>query len=447
MSVVMQAYQYALDPTPTQARALFSHVGGSRFAYNHMLAWVKSTLDQRAAEVTYGMDAFELTPFVNTSHYALRKEWNQRKNIVAPWWKQNSKETYSDATQRLSVAMKNFFDSRTGKRKGRACGFPQFKKRDGSSASVRFTTGAIRVEADRHHVTLPTLGTIHTLESTRKLTRRIQAGTARILAATVSHRGGRWFVSFTVEVHRNIHPIRAPHRIVGVDVGVKTLYTVSDSTGTDTFTVANARNTTRSEQLLRRAQRKLSRKCAPNRATRQHASNRYRRGQKRVTRIHRDMSNRRSDLIANTTTALAKNHDVIVIESLNVAGMIRNKNLAKAISDAAFSEFARQLAYKTQWYGSTLITADRWFPSSKTCSECGAVKTKLSLSEREYACATCGMVLDRDVNAARNLAQYGQRIITESASVSERGGKCKTQQDSSCDAAARETLISPPLVA
>ncbi len=136
---------------------MFSHVGGSRFAYNHMLGLVKATLEQREAEKTYDVSENDLTAYVKTSHYALRKEWNQGKDTVAPWWSENSKECYSDAMKRLSVAMKNFFDSRTGTRRGPAVGFPQFKKRRNSNGSIRFTTGVMRVEADRHHVTLPTL--------------------------------------------------------------------------------------------------------------------------------------------------------------------------------------------------------------------------------------------------------------------------------------------------
>jgi putative transposase len=152
-------------------------------------------------------------------------------------------------------------------------------------------------------------------------------------------------------------------------------------------------------------------------------------------------------MIHKTTTSLAKNFDVIVVESLNVTGMVKNRSLAKAVSDAAFGEFARQLQYKTTWYGSTLITADRWFPSSKTCSDCGAVKTKLLLSEREYLCSACGTVIDRDVNAAVNLARLGVTSHTESASVSGRGGERKTRGDLSHRAATVETSISQPQVA
>lgn len=342
--------------------------------------------------------------------------------------------------------MGNFFDSRTGNRKGRAMGFPRFRRRS-ESGSVRFTTGVMRVEADRHHVTLPRVVTIRTHESTRKLARRVEAGTAKILSATVSQSGGRWFVIFGVELERQVTPTRAARKVVGVDVGISTLYTAATSNGWEAFTVQNPRNTLRSEALLRKAQRNLSRKQGPDRRTGHKASNRYRKAHKRVQRIHRETANRRLDLIHKTTTHLAKNYDIVVIESLNVTGMVKNSRLAKAVSDAAFTEFSRQLQYKCSWYGSTLVVADRWFPSSKTCSECGAVKTKLLLSEREYVCTTCGTVLDRDHNAAVNLARLGITSPAVSSTVAGRGGKYKTKRVSPRSAAANETSISQPLVA
>lgn len=441
-----QAYRFALDPTVAQRRVMASHVGASRFAYHHLLALIKATIDQRTAEQSYGIAECDLTPFIPTSHYSLRKIWNERKDEFAPWWSENSKEVYSDGAKRLSLAMGNFFDSRKGKRKGRAMGFPRSKPRS-DSGSVKFTTGTIRVESDRHHVTLPKIGAIRTHESTRKLARRVEAGTARILSATLSKSGNKWFVSFTVEVERNIPAPRAVKRVIGVDLGIKTLYVGATPDGQDTFTVDNPKNTLRSEAALRRAQRMLSRKKGPDRRTGQKASNRYCKAQQRVRRIHRETTNRRIDLIHKTTTHLAQNYDVVVIESLNVIGMVKNSKLAKAVSDAAFAEFARQLQYKTQWYGSTLVVADRWFPSSKTCSDCGAVKAKLLLSEREYVCSTCGAVKDRDLNAAVNLARLGIMSPPVSSAGAGRGGKRKTKQVSTCDAAAIEASISQPLVA
>jgi putative transposase len=135
--------------------------------------------------------------------------------------------------------------------------------------------------------------------------------------------------------------------------------------------------------------------------------------------------NARKNLIHETTTMLAKNYDVIVIEDLNVAGMVKNRRLAKHITDAAWGEFARQLEYKTTWYGSTLVKADQFYPSSKTCSHCGTVKATLSLDDRVYHCGACGLVLDRDLNAATNLARQG---LPATRSGTGRGGEVRPAQ-------------------
>ena len=445
MTLVMRAYRYALDPTPSQEREFHSHVGASRLTYNYLLSKVKATLDQREAEKSYGVPEEELTPYMPTSHYALRKYWNTQKETIAPWHRENSKEAYSDGAKRLSLSLSNYFASLKGKRKGAKVGFPKYHKR-GRHESIRFTTGTIRVESDRHHVTLPVLGTIHTHESTRKLARRIENDTAHILAATLTRSGGKWFVTFTCEVEVALVPTRTPMNIVGVDLGLKTLYKVATPEGRIILDITNLRQTKQSEVKLRRAQRLTSRKQGPNSTVGVKASNRWVKSNKRVTNIHRDIVNRRLDLINKTTTHLAKTQDVIVVESLNVQGMVRNHHLSKAISDAAWGEFTRQLKYKTTWYGSTLIQADRFFPSSKTCSDCGVAKAKLLLSEREFVCTNCGLVIDRDENAAVNLARWGLRLIAGSSPGTGRGGKCKPEGSLESNAIAVEPSILKQLV-
>ena len=178
---VAQAYRYALDPTPKQERALASHAGAARFAHNHMLALVRATLDQRATERSYGVAETDLTPALGWSLPALRRTWNQRKHEHAPWWTVNSKEAYNTGLDSLARALEAWSKSRKGQRAGASVGFPRFKT-SRSARSVRFTTGAIRLEPDRHHATLPRLGTIRTHESTRRLARRIEARTARVLS-------------------------------------------------------------------------------------------------------------------------------------------------------------------------------------------------------------------------------------------------------------------------
>ena len=439
MSVIVRAYKYALDPTPSQVRTFASHVGASRLTYNYLLAQVKATIDQRKAETSYGICEDDLIPFIPTSHYALRKYWNTKKDLVAPWWDENSKEAYSDGAKRLSLSMSNFFASNKGKRKGPKMGFPQFHKR-GSHESCRFTTGGMRVEADRKHISLPKIGKIKTYESTRKLARRVEKGSARILAATLTQSGGKWFVVFTCEVEQEMALTRSAKKIVGVDLGITTLYKVVDIHGNLVMNVENPKHIKGSEVALRRAQRMASRKMGPKPSSK--ASNRWVKANKRVINIHRDTANRRADLINKTTTHLAKTCDVVVVESLNIKGMVKNPHLSKAISDAAWGEFVRQLKYKTTWYGSTLIQVSKWFPSSKTCSDCGEVKATLPLSEREYVCTNCGLIIDRDQNAALNLAKLGLiEVITESSSVTGRGGLNKSEVPSGKSAQADESSI------
>jgi putative transposase len=183
-TTVHQAYRFALDPTPRQQGALASTVGGARFAYNWGLALVKERLDARA-----GGQQLK----VPWTLPALRREWNRAKHQVAPWWADNSKEAYSSGLDGLARALKNWADSRHGRRNGRRVGFPRFKRR-GRRDACRFTTGAIRVSSDHKHVQLPRIGVIKTHESTRKLARHLERGTGRILAATITRVADRWYV-------------------------------------------------------------------------------------------------------------------------------------------------------------------------------------------------------------------------------------------------------------
>ncbi|WP_130340453.1 IS607 family element RNA-guided endonuclease TnpB [Micromonospora kangleipakensis] len=419
----MQAYRFALDLTPSQERAVLAHAGAARVAHNWALARVKAVMDQRAAERSYGVADADLTPAVGWSLPALRKAWNAAKGDVAPWWAECSKEAFNTGLDALARALKNWADSRAGKRAGRPVGFPRFKSRRRTRPSVRFTTGAIRVEADRKHVMLPRLGRLKTHESTRKLTRRVDAGAARILSATVRRDGGRWYVSFTCEVQRADRVPTHPFSTVGVDVGVTHLAVLS--TGE---LVPNPRHLDTAGRRMRRLARRMSRRVGPDRRTGQRPSNRWERARRQMTRAHARVANLRRDGLHKLTTRLARQYGTVVVEDLNVAGMLRNRRLARRIADAGFAELRRQLAYKTEWNGGRLVVADRWYPSSKTCSGCGAVKTKLALSERTYTCTTCGLVLDRDLNAARNLAALAAEVDTAgSGPVAGRGANRKTR--------------------
>jgi putative transposase len=453
---VVQAYKYALDPTPAQVRSLLSHAGAARFARNHMLGLVKATLDQRAAERTYGIAGDDLTPGLGWSLPALRRAWNLRKAAVAPWWAQNSKEAYNTGLDSLARSLEAWSKSRQGGRAGAAVGFPRFhSKRD--RASVRFTTGTIGVEADRHHVTLPRLGTIHAHESTRKLARRIGAGTARILSATVTRdSAGRWHVCFQTLVQRSLtRPAHAAagRRVAGVDVGVRDLLVAATADGIEVARIPAPKSLTMAQARLRSLQRKAARQAGPyDAATRrkQASSHRWQRTQARIGRTHARAASVRRDALHKATTALAQRHEVIAVETLNAAGMrsaggARKRGLNRALADAALAQIRRMLAYKTTWYGSTLVQAGRWYPSSKTCSGCGSRKPRLLLSERTYVCEHCGLVLDRDLNAAINLARLGEthplgeQSPAGSGPVPGRGATRETEPAPAGDAAGDET--------
>jgi len=323
-----------------------------------------------------------------------------RPGRVAPWWRESSKEAYNSGLDALARALKNWADSKAGRRKGRRVSFPHRKARHRTRPSCRFTTGAIRVEPDRHHVVLPRIGRIRTHESTRKLARRLEAGTARILAATITCTADRWFVSFTVEVQRHIPEQRYRGGAVGVDVGIRNLAVLS--TGE---VVQNPRPLDRAQRRLRRLNRQLARRHGPRApdGSRRTPSTGWTQVRRRLARTHARVANLRRDAIHKLTSELATSHGTIVVEQLHVAGMLRNQRLARRIADAGFGELRRQLTYKTTWHGSALVVADQWYPSSKTCSACGTAKAKLLLSARVFHCDACGLRVDRDVNAARNL--------------------------------------------
>jgi putative transposase len=389
MATVIQAYRFALDPTPTQRRALASHCGAARVAHNWGLYLVKTRLDQRRE----GEDV-EVPWTLPDS----RREWNRAKQQVAPWWAENSKEAYSSGLDGLARALKNWADSRTGRRPSRRpVGFPRFKKKGRARDACRFTTGAIKVLPDRKHVQLPRIGVLKTHESTRKLARRLEQGTARILAATISRTADHWFVSLTVEVERQVPAGNGRGTVVGVDAGIRHLAVLS--TGR---VIPNPKALERSLRKLRRLNRQLHR--------RQPGSTHRRQTRRRLARAHAHAANLRCDALHKLTTILATEHGTIVVEHLNLAGMVRNRHLARALSDSGLAELRRQLIYKTAWYGSRLVVADRFYPSSKMCSACGWVKAKLTLAELTFTCETCGLHLDRDLNAARNLAKLAQHV-------------------------------------
>ena len=389
MATVIQAYRFALDPTPRQRRALASHCGAARYAYNWGLALVKVRLDERQGDPRVQ---------VPWSLPDLRWEWNRAKHQVAPWWADNSKEAYNSGLDGLAQGLKNWADSRNGRRKGRSVGFPSWKKKGRGRDACRFTTGQIKVLPDRKHIQLPRIGILKTHESTKKLARRLEQGTARIRAATVTRTADRWFVSFNVEVERHLPAGNGKTTVVGVDVGVRHLAVLS----TGVPPIPNPRALESSLRTLRRTSRELAR--------RKPGSRRRDRSRRRLARIHAHAADLRRDGLHRLTTALATEYGIVVVEQLHVAGMMRNRPLARALADSGMAELRRLLTYKTRWYGSHLMVADPFYPSSKTCSSCGWVKAKLTLGERNFNCGACGLLLDRDLNAARNLANLRKNV-------------------------------------
>ncbi|WP_260850967.1 IS607 family element RNA-guided endonuclease TnpB [Rhodococcus sp. WB9] len=384
--LVIRAFVYVLDPTPGQVEALWSHCGAQRFAYNWALSRVKANLDQRAAERSYEIPDSELTPLVSWSAYSLRKDWNTVKNAIAvnaetgqPWWPENSKEAYSSGIANCAVALSNWSDARSGKRKG-SMGFPRFKSKR-AVPSCRFTTGSFGLVTDggdRRHVQLPRIGAIRTCESTRKLARKTIAGSARIRSATLSFRRGRWQVSFSVEATlpaRALPPTGAAtvgdggvgRSVVGIDVGVKHLAVLS--TGE---MIENPKHAGKQAKQLRRLGRRASRRVGPDRRTGQQPSRRWRRTQEQIRALHTRIAAARRDHLHKLTTRLVRDFDTVVVEDLNVAGMTRSggvykRGLNRALQDAGLAEIRRQLMYKTERTGTGLHVADRWYPSSKTC--------------------------------------------------------------------------------
>src|SRR5260370_5473088 len=292
---VIQAYRFALDPTPPKERARRSHAGAARFAWNWGLARCKQRYEAEGR--WYG--AAEL-----------HRLWNAEKKAdpVLAWWAENSKCVYQEAFRNLDRALSDFIKSKKGQRKGRRLGFPKFKKRGRCGDSFGFGGGAIRCAGTT--VTLPRLGTIRTHESTRKLARRLQAGTARILSATVSRTAQRWLVSFTVETDRAVPQRHSrPGSAIGIDLGVKTLLTGVDASGA-VITVAGPKPLRASLRKLRCASRAHSRKT-PGSANR-------RKSARRPARIPPPVTNVRADALHKATSMLAARYPTIIAEELNV---------------------------------------------------------------------------------------------------------------------------------
>jgi putative transposase len=388
-----------------RSRLIRSHFGARRTAFNWGLAQVKADLDARRADPSHESVGWDLA--------SLRKVWNRAKSEVAPWWTDNSKEAYSSGLADLARALDNWNASKNGKREGHRVGFPRFKSARRDPGRVRFTTGVMRLEADRRTIVLPRIGGLRSMENTRRVQRRLAAGRAQILNMTLSQRWGRLFVSINYALRTPTTPrtVTLPAATAGVDLGVRTLATVATidpTTGVETVTeYPNPAPLKATLTARRRAGRELSRRIPGSRG--------WNTAKTKLARLDRRCVHLRREAAHQLSTELAGSYGRIVIEDLDVAAMkqgMGRRAFRRAISDAAMGALRPQLVYKTARYGSNLIVVDRWFASSQIHhghtlpdgTPCRLVgKHKL---DKQLVCPTTGEVVDRDINAARNLRDW-----------------------------------------
>jgi putative transposase len=361
------SHKIRLDPNNKQATYFAKAAGTARFAYNWALA-------EWQTQYTAWKDDNDLP---KPSQFSLRKQLNAIKRDQFPWMLEVTKNAPQMAIIQLGAAFKNFFAGRAK--------YPQFKKKGKSRDSFTLTNDQFAIDACR--IRIPNLGLVRMRETLRF--------SGKILSATVSRTADQWFASITVDTDSHHLPPAENQGVVGVDLGVSALATLS--TG-EIVTGAKPHKALLSR--LQRLSRSLSRKVkgSANRA----------KAQRKLAQLHARIANIRKDTLHRLTTDLTRRFALIGIEDLNVSGMMKNRHLSRAISDRGFFEFRRQVEYKAAMRGAVVVVADRFFASSKTCStpHCGYKQDKLPLSVREWTCPYCGTIHDREVNAAINLAHY-----------------------------------------
>ena len=420
-------FRFCLDPTVEQQEVLARHAGASRFAFNQCLRMVKTALTQRNAnpDTDVPWTGFDLINAFNAWKktedagrvFTVDTEGTVDTVVTGLAWRAEvCQQVFEEAAADCGKALKAWSDSRSGKRKGKRVGFPRFKKKTGALPSFRLRNKhpkgrppAIRIgdHSRPREVTLPGIGPIAVHDDTRRLRRMLAKNRAKILFATISCHGGRWWVSLNVEA-ADLHPAHHhPPRSqddaggwVGVDRGLSAFVVAATSGGREVARIDEA------PKALRAGMRQQQR-LAKSLSRKKKGSQNRRDGAAKLGRHHHHVANVRRHFLHQVSGALVKTHDRLVIEDLNVTGMLANHRLAQAISDAGWAEFARMLRYKQAWRGGQVVIADRWYPSSRLCPECGAVRGDLSLADRLFNCA-CGHSADRDCNAAVNLARWGQ---------------------------------------
>jgi putative transposase len=363
---MQRAYRYRFYPTPEQESLLRRTVGCCRFVYNRALA-LRTEAWTRDKERLSGFDLIKRITL-----------WKQEEETG--WLKEVSSVPLQQSVCNLEVAFQNFFAKRSG--------YPSFKKKD-SGGSCRFTTSGFRIKN----------GEVWLAKTKEPLSivwsRPLQEGVEPSQCTVKLTPSGEWFISFLCEV--TIPHLPPCDKRIGLDMGISALVTTSDGEK-----VTNPKAYKVHKRKLAHAQKHLARKLKGS-ANRQKAK-------RRVARIHRKISDIRKDQLHKLTTRLVRENQSIAIEDLTVRNMLKNHYLAGSIADASWGMLKQQLEYKCQWYGRDLIIVDRWFPSSKTCCECGHVVEKLPLNIRSWSCPKCGGDHDRDVNAAKNILAAGKVV-------------------------------------
>jgi len=395
--------------------------------FNHQLARIKANLGQRAAERSYGLPDDNLTPSLSWSKVSFINHVNAWKDGRAPdspvnpdgsrglpWRADVSAAVFECASVNAAQALENWSASRADTRVRTNVGFPRFKSRHKTAPSFRlrakYTEGRVAPvrPAGPRALRLSKLGEMRVREHTGQLAKMLASGRFHVYAATFRFEHGRWLVLVTGVAAQLHHARRSPTnrhaKPIGVDLGLTTLVTVADTDGLVLHEWAGVKALQHAQARLKLANQALAR-------TKQGSGGR-RKAAQRLGKVHRRVRALRGVLLHEVTTTLARSYTTLVVEDLNVLGMMKNHRLARYVSDAAFGELRRQLEYKSRWYGSRIVVANRWYPSSRTCSRCGQVKIELSLAERTYQCGQCGLRLGRDVNAAINLARREQAATT-----------------------------------
>jgi putative transposase len=398
---IQRAYKTELKLNNKERSLLAGCAGAARYVWNWGL---RQKIDEYEATGKTCAERSRSSP----SYYELHRRLNALKKGELSWLYQYSKTIPQESLRDLDRAFANFFrrvkgNGQKNNGKDEKPGFPRFKSRKQRRGRFR-VWGSIHVADDR--IKLPRIGWLRLKEKGYLPTSGV-----KILSATISERGNRWLVSLQVE--EEIAERQATGQAIGIDLGLNHMAVTSAGQ-----TYENAKALKQALKRLARLQRELHR--------RQPGSRNRAKTRAKIARLHYRISCLRQEAIHQATSAIVartkpdkQRPSVVVIEKLNVKGMMLNRKLARSIADVGMGEFGRQIRYKCDWYGIRLLEADRWFPSSKQCSRCGQRKESLTLSERTYYCPNCGLMIDRDLNAAINLEQ----LSTASSAGSEACGE------------------------